>query len=145
MEIKELKSMEEMLTQLDVMQQLYPTLNAKTYASMLGPMIDLGYQQIAVFQNDKCIALSGYWIGCKLWCGKYLEMDNVIVHPAHRTQGAAKYMAEYLEQKALYEDCNILSLDAYTNNFQAHRFYYNQGYEPKGFHFVKTLNEEGLR
>jgi hypothetical protein len=38
----------------------------------------------------------------------------------------------------------MIVLDAFTGNFTAHRFYYNQGYVPKGFHFLKILNEEGL-
>jgi hypothetical protein len=38
----------------------------------------------------------------------------------------------------------MIVLDAFTGNFTAHRFYYNQGYGPKGFHFVKNYYEDGL-
>ncbi|MEY4793015.1 MAG: hypothetical protein RIT34_1824, partial [Bacteroidota bacterium] len=50
-----------------------------------------------------------------------------------------------LEQKAIDESCNMLALDSYTSNFKAHKFFYNQGYGPKGFHFVKLLNEKAVR
>ena len=30
-------------------------------------------------------------------------------------------------------------LDAFSTNFSAHKFYYNHGYVPKGFHFVKFI------
>jgi GNAT superfamily N-acetyltransferase len=30
------------------------------------------------------------WFGIKLWCGKYLEIDNFIVHPEHRKKGIGK-------------------------------------------------------
>jgi GNAT superfamily N-acetyltransferase len=79
-----------------------------------------------------------------LWSGKYLEIDNFIVHPEHRSKGVGKLLTDFVHQKALDLGCNNIVLDAYTNNFQAHRFYYNQGYGPKGFHFVKILDEEGL-
>jgi hypothetical protein len=36
----------------------------------------------------------------------------------------------------------MIVLDAF-GNFTAHRFYYNQGYGPKGFHFVKSLMKKG--
>jgi GNAT superfamily N-acetyltransferase len=79
-----------------------------------------------------------------LWCGKYIELDNVVVDPSYRSKGIGKLMSDFLEKKALEMKCTILVLDAYTNNFGAHRFYYNQGYGPKGFHFVKVLDENGL-
>jgi hypothetical protein len=53
-------------------------------------------------------------------------------------------MTDFVEQKALNLCCTNIVLDAYTHNFKAHRFYYNQGFGAKGFHFVKILDEEGL-
>lgn len=144
MEIRELKTLEEMLPHLSVLQELYPDLTAEYYRKMLLDMLPNNYAQVAVFEQKKCIAISGYWLGTKLWCGSYLELDNVIVSQSARGTGAGKLIQHYLEEKAANLNCNIMALDAYTNNFKAHRFYYNQGYAPKGFHFVKILNEDGL-
>ena len=36
---------------------------------------------------------------------------------------------------------NQICLDAFTTNFTAGKFYINHGFEPKGFHFVKILNQ----
>lgn len=142
--IKELTLLEEMLPHLDVLQHLYPKLTLERYQEMLSAMIPNNYSQIAVYENGTCVAISGCWLGTKLWCGKYLELDNVIVHPDHQMKGVGKLISAYLEEKAKKLDCTILVLDAYTTNFQAHRFYYNQGFGPKGFHFVKVLNKEGI-
>lgn len=144
MEIRELKSLEEMLPHLPVLQELYPELDLETYKRMLDHMIPCNYAQVGVFVENKCIAISGYWLGTKLWCGPYLELDNVIVCEEARGTGAGKLIQQYLEEKARALHCSIMALDAYTNNFKAHRFYYNQGYAPKGFHFVKILDENGL-
>jgi len=144
MQIKELHGKEEMLVHLDIIQELYPELSFERYAEMLDFMLNNNYGQVAVFDGDKCIAISGFWFGTKLWCGKYIELDNVVVHSDYRSKGAGKLMSDYLEAKAIELGCTMLSLDAYTTNFKAHRFYYNQGYGPKGFHFVKILNKEGL-
>ncbi|MGO4820088.1 MULTISPECIES: GNAT family N-acetyltransferase [unclassified Flavobacterium] len=133
-----------MLAQIGVMQQLYPKLSKEKYASYLQEMIPHNYTQIAVFDENVCVGITGCWFSTKLWSGKYLEIDNFVVHPDHRSKGIGKLLTDYVEQKAIDLACTNIVLDAFTTNFAAHRFYYNQGYGPKGFHFVKILNEEGL-
>ena len=145
MEIRELKTISEMISQLSVMQELYPTLTEIQYYEMLTEMIPNNYGQIAVFEDGKCVGISGYWIGTKLWCGKYLELDNVIVSKEYRSKGVGKILSDFLDKKAHLNNCTILVLDAYTSNFKAHRFYYNQGFSPKGFHFVKIIDKTGIR
>jgi len=145
MEIRELKTVDEMISQLSVMQELYPSLTEIQYHEMLSEMIPNNYGQIAVFEDEKCVGISGYWIGTKLWCGKYLELDNVIVQKEYRSKGVGKLLSDFLDNKAHLNNCTILVLDAYTSNFKAHRFYYNQGFSPKGFHFVKIIDKTGIR
>lgn len=144
MEVKELTTLEDMLEQLALMQFLYPKLAREQYQTYLSDMLPHRYTQIAVFENQKCIGLTGCWSGTKLWTGPYLEIDNFIVHPEHRRKGVGKRLTDYVEQKALNNGCVAIVLDAFTQNFKAHRFYYNEGFSPKGFHFVKVLDKERL-
>ena len=140
----ELTTKEEMLAQYDVMLHLYTNFTFEKYDACLTDMIPHNYKQIAVFEGDVCVGLSGLWSGTKLWSGKYLEIDNFIVHPDHRKKGIGKMMTDYVDAKAKELGCTMIVLDAFTGNFNAHRFYYNQGYAPKGFHFLKIINEDGL-
>jgi GNAT superfamily N-acetyltransferase len=142
--IKELTTIDEMLANIEVMRFLYPTFTIEKYESYLVEMIPHNYKQVAVFENEICVAVSGFWSGTKLWSGKYIEIDNFIVHPDHRSKGLGKMMTDYVDALAKETGCTMIVLDAFTGNFTAHRFYYNQGYVPKGFHFLKILNEEGL-
>lgn len=144
LEIRELTTLDEMLSNIEVMRFLYPTFTLEKYESYLVEMIPHNYKQVAVFENEVCVAVSGFWSGIKLWSGKYIEIDNFIVHPEHRSKGLGKMMTDYIDVKAKETGCTMIVLDAFTGNFTAHRFYYNQGYVPKGFHFLKILNEEGL-
>ena len=144
MEIKELSTITEMLAQIDLVKQLYSEITLQQYQSYLTEMIPHNYKQIAVFENGMCIGLTGFWTGIKLWSGKYIEIDNFIVHTEHRKKGAGQLMTEYIDKLAKEMNCTMIVLDAFTGNFKAHRFYYNQGFSPKGFHFVKIINEEGL-
>jgi ribosomal protein S18 acetylase RimI-like enzyme len=103
-------------------------------------MLPNNYKQIIVVENGITVGLAGFWIGTKLWSGKYLEMDNVLVHEDFRSNGIGSIMTNYLNQKAIDEDCKMIVLDAFSTNFGAHKFYMNHGFVPKGFHFIKFLN-----
>ena len=142
--IKELTTKQEMLAHYEVMLHLYTNFTLEKYESYLVDMIPHNYKQIAVFEGEVCVGLSGLWSGTKLWSGKYLEIDNFIVHPEHRMKGIGKMMTDYIDTIGKETGCTMIVLDAFTGNFTAHRFYYNQGYAPKGFHFLKILNEDGL-
>lgn len=139
MQILELTTKEAMLEQLPIIQHLYADFTLKKYESLLNEMLPINYKQVIIQENNETIGLAGFWIATKLWCGKYLELDNVIVHPNHRSKGIGKVITEYLVQKAIDNDCTMAALDAYTTNFAAQKFYMNLGFVPKGFHFVKDL------
>jgi GNAT superfamily N-acetyltransferase len=140
----ELTTIEEMFEQIEIIRYLYPNISEEKYKTYLEAMVLHNYTQVAVFDEEECVGLTGLWYGIKLWSGKYLEIDNFIVHPDYRSKGIGKLLTDYVNQKATELGCTMIVLDAYTQNFTAHRFYYNQGYMPRGFHFVKTLNVDGL-
>jgi GNAT superfamily N-acetyltransferase len=144
LQIQEFTTIPEMLAQIETIRFLYPNLSAEKYEKYLSAMVPHNYTQIAVFENNICLGITGCWSATKLWTGKYLEIDNFVVNPEHRSKGIGKLLTDYIEQKALALDCSSIVLDAFTGNFAAHRFYYNQGYGPKGFHFVKVLDENKL-
>lgn len=144
MQLKELITINEMVSQFEIITHLYPNISKEKYRNYLQEMIPHNYKQLAIFENNVCVALTGFWIGTKLWSGKYIEIDNFIVHEDYRMKGLGKIMTDYIDNKAKELCCTMIVLDAFTGNFKAHRFYYNQGYAPKGFHFVKIINENGL-
>jgi GNAT superfamily N-acetyltransferase len=146
MTLRELNGLDEMLQTLDVLQELYPSLTPENYLADLNEMLPNNrYGQVAVFDGDTCVGVSGFWIGTKLWCGKYLEIDNLVVSAKVRSKGVGKMIFDYLAEKAQQEECSMVSLDSYTSNFKAHKFFYNEGFAPKGFHFINILDAEKIR
>lgn len=144
--VRELDGKAEMLNYLSVMQELYPSLTFEDYDTDLTAMIPNNkYGQVAVFEGDDCLGIAGYWIGTKLWCGKYLEIDNMVVSSKFRSRGVGKLIFNYLNKKATEEGCSMMALDSYTANFKAHKFFYNEGFGPKGFHFIRILEEDMIR
>jgi GNAT superfamily N-acetyltransferase len=146
MTLRELNGLDEMLQTLDVLKELYPSLTPENYLADLKEMLPNNrYGQVAVFDGDTCVGVSGYWIGTKLWCGKYLEIDNLVVSAKVRSKGVGKMIFGYLAEKAQQEECSMVSLDSYTSNFKAHKFFYNEGFAPKGFHFINILDAKKIR
>ncbi|MBX3743214.1 MAG: GNAT family N-acetyltransferase [Akkermansiaceae bacterium] len=98
------------------------------------------YRLTGAFSGERLVGLTGAWIATKVWCGKYLEVDNLVVHPDARAAKIGTRLIENLEATARAEGCEILVLDSYTSNHPSHRLYHRLGFEIWGFHFVKPLN-----
>ena len=143
--VRELVGKQEMINNISVLQVLYPSLTLEEYTIELDQMLPHNYGQVGVFDGEDCLGISGFWIGTKLWCGKYLELDNIIVTEKKRGQGIGKLIFDFLHKKAIEHDCTMLSLDSYTTNFKAHKFFYNEGFAPKGFHFINILKDDKVR
>ncbi len=97
------------------------------------------YELYGAFDGDVLVAVCGAWVATKLWCGRYLEIDNIVTDPERRSEGAGTQLMEAMETLARERDCEILVLDSYASNTASHRLYHRLGYEIKGFHFVKEL------
>lgn len=50
--------------------------------------------------------------------------------------GIFDFVVDYAKKKS----CNWIALNSYVHNFPSHKFFYNQGFVAKGYHFVKELN-----
>lgn len=140
LEIRELTT-EELPSILPLVEQHNPKLAPEELRRRLGEMISHGYKCIAAFQDGRMLGVSGYWVGAKFWCGKYLEPDNVFVLPELRSAGIGAKMMDFLEEKARQLHCKVVALDSYVTYTGAHRFYIRRGYEIVGFHFIKKTEE----
>lgn len=97
------------------------------------------YHPVGAFVDGEMLAFAGGWIATRIWCGRYLEIDNIVVHPAHRSKGLGTALIHHFEKLAKELGCNLLALDSYTSNHSSHRLYHRLGYEIWGFHFVKQI------
>jgi GNAT superfamily N-acetyltransferase len=137
--IRELLTFKEMSAQHKLLTQLSPQVNKKEYDRMLREMLGQGYRMIGVFDGNKCVGISGFWIATKFYCDKYLEPDNVVIDKKYRSKGIGKLILDWLTAEAKRNNCKTIILDAYVENFQAHHFYYREGFIARGFHFLKKI------
>ncbi len=132
---------------LDRAATLLSTLNPETpfdiVASRLASILKdhPHYQLFGAFTGDTLAGVAGAWIATKIWCGKYLEIDNLVVDPQQRGKGIGSILLRHCEAIARQQGCTIIVLDSYTSNHPSHRLYHRMGFEIWGFHFVKPCGD----
>jgi ribosomal protein S18 acetylase RimI-like enzyme len=99
------------------------------------------YQIVGAFLGERLVGVCGAWIATKIWCGRYLEIDNLVVDPELRSGGAGTRLIGYLENIGREKDCKLIVMDSYTANHPSHRLYHRLGFEIWGFHFVKPIGD----
>lgn len=122
-----------------LIHQLSPSVSEERYAYLLDDMLAHRYRMVAMFEGENCVAISGIWVATKIYSGRYLEMDNVVVADTHHSKGLGKLLGDFVEEIALAEGCDMIMLDAYLENEKAHAFYEREGFTKRGYHFLKRL------
>ena len=126
---------------------LLATLNTETPAPLIAERLETlladhpHYEIIGAFSDGKLAGVVGAWIATKIWCGRYLEIDNLVVDENQRSSGIGSRLIQHLEIMARERDCKIIVLDSYTANHPSHRLYHRLGFEIWGFHFVKPIGD----
>ena len=115
------------------------TLTKAEFNKLLPVMRKKGYRCLGVFHDGTLIAITGFWVGVRFWCRKYIDIDNVVVVEKWRRHNIGKRMMAWIENEGRKQRCNMAVLDCYTTFHQAHRFYHREGYSILGYHFTKDL------
>jgi GNAT superfamily N-acetyltransferase len=121
-------------------QKLNPKLTLEKVKEYQKEMFDFPtYKCFGLFLGDKLIGVSSGWITVRLYSGKQLEVDNVIIDNDIQSKGYGKKLFEFIEKWAKENNCKTIELNTYVQNSRSHKFYYNLGYSILGFHFWKHI------
>ncbi|MCW8982207.1 MAG: GNAT family N-acetyltransferase [Altibacter sp.] len=102
-------------------------------------MASQNYQCVGIYASKVLIGTCGMWFQTRHYAGRSMEIDHVFIDEAYRKQGIGKELMEWMYAYAVQKDCRWVELNTYVHNFPSHKFYYNQGFVAKGYHFVKEL------
>jgi len=120
--------------------QLNPSLKQNLIEQRIIEMFKIdNYYCFGCFKQDQLIGISSGWITVRIYSGKQLEIDNVIIDYKYQSQGYGEQFIQLLEAWAKENTCETLELNAYVENSRAHKFYFKQDYKVLGFHFQKKL------
>ena len=140
LEFVEFNSVKEMESVFFLVKQSQTKLDINNYKEMLSEMISNNNYKMAIISYDKkIIAVAGYFVMTMLYCGRYLQISNLVVDKDFRSLGVGEIILKYFEEKALKINCNKIVLDSYIENKKSHNLYYRLGFYVRGFHFMKDI------
>lgn len=139
MQIRELTTIDEMLAAFEVLQHMYPKMTREKYGTIIRQRKEEGYRMVGVFDGNKCVSSAGFWIGVRFYCGKFIQLDNMVTLPEYRSKGAGKIITDFIKEIGKTENCLKVLVDTYVENFDAHRFFLKEGFIIRGYHLNYTI------
>lgn len=130
---------ENLHTILPLIKLLNPGKEEKVLMDRLEDMTYRQYECVGVYDDGKLIAVSGIWILNKLYVGKHIEPDNVVVHPDYRGKQIGEQMIQWICDYGKQQGCIASELNCYLENEKGIKFWKDQGYKILGYHFQKQL------
>ncbi|WP_422092123.1 GNAT family N-acetyltransferase [Tenacibaculum ovolyticum] len=134
---------EDILTVLPLLKKLNTTTPDVILKERLLEMTTYNtYECIGAFDNDKLIGISGLWYSLRHYSGKSVEPDHVIIDESYRGKNIGKQLFNWIYEYTKQKGYEVIELNTYTGNRKSHKFYYNEGFEIYGFHFVKVMRKD---
>jgi len=139
MKIKECRTKKDIASTYSILKQMYDIPEAE-FISRIKDMMEHGYRLIGAFEKGKCLGLSGFEIGSRLYCGKSLHVHNLAVDKKiRREKKIGTQIMEWLKKEAEKNSCETILADTYTENHGAQKFLMKQGFYIRGFHMKMDL------
>jgi GNAT superfamily N-acetyltransferase len=123
-----------------ILAQLNKTVPHELIASRFEAMF--GYDQyicFGLFDDDQFVGLCGAWTTTRVYCGKQLELDNLVIDQNVRSKGYGKFLFDHIDKWCIERGYETIELNTYVQNAPSHKFYFNLNYKILGFHFQKIL------
>lgn len=102
-------------------------------------MIEQNYECAGIYLGNNLIGVSGLWYCTRHYAGKSVEIDHVFINPEYRGSGLGKKFMYWISNYAMNKGYKTLELNTYVQNYPSHKFYYNEGFEILGYHFLRNF------
>ncbi|WGH75504.1 GNAT family N-acetyltransferase [Tenacibaculum tangerinum] len=136
-------SKEDILTILPLLKKINTTTPHDILETRVLEMVDYSnYECVGAYDGDSLIGICGLWYSTRHYIGKSVEPDHVIVDETYRGKNIGKEFFKWIYEYTLAKGCEAVELNTYTANRKSHKFYYNEGFEIYGFHFLKIIRDE---
>ena len=130
---------EEIEMIIPLLHLLNPEISKELLQERLIQMIEINYQCIGIYNEEKLIGICGIWVLVKYYVGKHIELDNVLILPEYQKQNIGHELMLWVEKFAQEQGCNASELNCYVGNDEAHKFWERESYEVIALHFQKKF------
>jgi GNAT superfamily N-acetyltransferase len=140
MNIKSLKTHDEIAQSFDVFLELRPHLRSKEiFVTQVMEQYKEGYEIIAAYEQEEVVACIGFRFLTTLAWGKILYIDDLITKEKTRGKGYGKILLDHVIQIAREHLCKEVHLDTGYARHAAHKVYLKQGFEFNCHHLALKL------
>lgn len=124
---------------LPLVQQLNPKTSRLVLQQRFEEMFTYpNYHCFGLITQAEIVGITGGWITTRLYCGRQLELDNVVMRNDIQSKGYGTKLLALVEAWARENGCSTIELNTYTTNARSHKFYFNSFFTILGFHFQKN-------
>lgn len=102
-------------------------------------MFTQNYECFGIYLDEKLVGVFGLWFMTRHYAGRSCEPDHIYIDDAYRNKGLGKKLFAFIYDYARKKGCETSELNSYVHNFKSHKFYLNENYVIKGYHFLKKL------
>ena len=100
MKVLEVTTPQEMYRLYDVLAPLYPDLSHAQFNAITDARLPQGYRMIGVFDDQKsCHAAAGFWINIRFYCGKFIQIDNMVKAEHSTLKGAGTLLLDWIKEE----------------------------------------------
>jgi len=111
-----------------LLHELNPNITLDNLLKLQLEMFEIStFTCFGLFDESTLIGVASGWVTVRLYSGKQLEIDNVIISSTYRSKGVGAMFITDIEQWALENSCKTIELNTYVVNGKSHKFYFNQG------------------
>lgn len=122
---------------LPLASELTPDIPAHVLKARLEEMFKLSYKCLGAYLDGRLVGICGAWITTKLYSGRQIELDNLVIAREYRSKGLGSRFLDAIDQWAKEQGCVSCELNSYIANVRSHKFYLNKGFQQLGYHFIK--------
>ncbi|PFE03022.1 N-acetyltransferase [Bacillus cereus] len=140
MNVKEIKTKEQLEGVLPVLQQLRTALTKEEVQSLFHQMKEERYQLFSLYnEENEVVSLAGVAICTNFYNKKHVFVYDLVTAEAHRSKGYGKALLSYIEEWGAEKECSSVVLTSAFPRINAHRFYEREGYDKVSYAFCKEL------
>jgi GNAT superfamily N-acetyltransferase len=130
---------ENIFSVLPLLRILNPAIPEGMLRERLTEMVSQGYKCAGAYSGDRIVGICGMWILTKVYVGRHLEPDNVIILEAYRSRGVGRRLMAWVHDYARSKGCVATELNCYLGNGKAQDFWERGGYRKIAVHYQKLL------
>ncbi|MCR8858539.1 MULTISPECIES: GNAT family N-acetyltransferase [Bacillus] len=140
MNVKEIKSEDQLDAVLPVLQQLRTALTKEEAQFLFRQMKEERYQLFSLCNDaDEVVSLAGVAVCTNFYNKKHVFVYDLVTAGAHRSKDYGKALLSYIEEWGAEKGCSSVVLTSAFPRIEAHRFYEREGYNKVSYSFCKEL------